>query len=135
VLVARPLVALVATLRTDLSNGERAFVGWVDPRGIVAAATASTFSASLVSDGVGGASDILPLAPGRLLADATGSGAELFVVHPGGRLDPVTAGKTPQPQDGDMLVLLGPVPQRPAPTRAPGSAASSRRGDDGARER
>jgi NhaP-type Na+/H+ or K+/H+ antiporter len=60
VLVARPLVALVATLRTDLSNGERAFVGWVDPRGIVAAATASTFSASLVSDGVGGASDILP---------------------------------------------------------------------------
>jgi NhaP-type Na+/H+ or K+/H+ antiporter len=28
VVVARPLVALVATLRTDLSNGERAFVGW-----------------------------------------------------------------------------------------------------------
>jgi hypothetical protein len=40
--------------------------------------------------------------------------APLFVVHPGGRLDPVTAGKTPRPQDGDMLVLLGPVPQRPA---------------------
>ncbi len=61
--------------------------------------------------------------------------APLFVVHPGGRLDPVTAGKTPQPQDGDMLVLFGPVPQRRAPTRAPGSAASSPRGDDGARER
>jgi hypothetical protein len=30
------------------------------PRGIVAAATASTFSATLVSDGIGGASDILP---------------------------------------------------------------------------
>ena len=30
------------------------------PRGIVAAATASTFAATLVSDGVGGASDILP---------------------------------------------------------------------------
>jgi NhaP-type Na+/H+ or K+/H+ antiporter len=278
VVVARPLVALVATLRTDLSTGERAFVGWMDPRGIVAAATASTFSASLVDDGVPGASDILPatflvivgtvtlygltaafvarrlgvtrpaaslplivgggawvvdlalafraqglevlmwaganterrriqgaglpLAPGRLLADATGSGAELegitsvllltdendfnalaavalqgtlddgvyrvaapsrdvgvvapftrgevlfggpltgveiarrhragaeiivrmpdeglpegaqplFVVHTGGHLDPVTADAAPEPQDGDMLVLLGPVPQRP----------------------
>ena len=278
VVVARPLVALVATLRTDLSTGERAFVGWMDPRGIVAAATASTFSASLVTDGVPGASDILPatflvivgtvtlygltavyvarrlgvtrpaaslplivggsawvvdlalafraqglevlmwaganterrriqgaglpLAPGRLLADATGSGAELegitsvllltdendfnalaavalqgtldggvyrvaapsrdvgvvapftrgevlfggpltgveiarrhragaeiivrmpdeglpegaqplFVVHTGGYLDPVTTDTAPEPQDGDMLVLLGPVPQRP----------------------
>jgi NhaP-type Na+/H+ or K+/H+ antiporter len=278
VVVARPLVALVATLHTDLSTGERAFVGWMDPRGIVAAATASTFSASLVSDGVPGASDILPatflvivgtvtlygltaafvarrlgvtrpaaslplivggsawavdlalafraqglevlmwaganterrrirgaglpLAPGRLLADATGSGAELegitsvllltdeddfnalaavalqgtldggvyrvaapsrdvgvvapftrgevlfggpltgveiarrhragaeiivrmpdeglpegaqplFVVHTGGHLDPVTADTAPEPQDGDVLVLLGPLPQGP----------------------
>jgi hypothetical protein len=40
-------------------------------------------------------------------------GAEpLFVVHPGGQLDPVTADTTPVPQDGDMLVLLGPSPQR-----------------------
>ena len=60
VLVARPLVAYVATLRTDLSTGERAFIGWMDPRGIVAAATASAFSATLVTEGVGGASDILP---------------------------------------------------------------------------
>jgi NhaP-type Na+/H+ or K+/H+ antiporter len=60
VLVARPFVAWVSTLRTDLSTGERAFVGWMAPRGIVAAATASTFAATLVSDGVGGASDILP---------------------------------------------------------------------------
>jgi NhaP-type Na+/H+ or K+/H+ antiporter len=60
VLVARPLVAWVSTLRTDLSRGERVFVGWMAPRGIVAAATASTFAATLVSDGVGGASDILP---------------------------------------------------------------------------
>jgi NhaP-type Na+/H+ or K+/H+ antiporter len=60
VLVARPLVAWLATLRSDLSTGERAFIGWMAPRGIVAAATASTFSATLVKDGVGGASDILP---------------------------------------------------------------------------
>ena len=44
VLVARPVVALVSTLQTDLSRGERSFVGWMAPRGIVAAATASTYS-------------------------------------------------------------------------------------------
>src|SRR4029450_4975604 len=60
VLVARPLAAFLATLRTDLSAPERAFVGWMAPRGIVAAATASTFSATLVSKGICGASDILP---------------------------------------------------------------------------
>lgn len=61
VLVARPLTALLSTLRTSLGNGERAFVGWMAPRGIVAAATASTFAASLVASGVGGASRILPV--------------------------------------------------------------------------
>src|SRR6266487_3540270 len=42
VLVTRPLVAWVATARTDLARGERQFTGWMAPRGIVAAATAST---------------------------------------------------------------------------------------------
>jgi NhaP-type Na+/H+ or K+/H+ antiporter len=60
VLVARPLTAAASTLRTDLARGERAFIGWMAPRGIVAAATASTFSAGLVASGVGGASRILP---------------------------------------------------------------------------
>ncbi len=60
VLAVRPLVALAAALGTDLSKGERAFLGWMYPRGIVAAATASAFSATLVAHGVGGASDILP---------------------------------------------------------------------------
>ncbi|WP_369244011.1 cation:proton antiporter [Streptomyces sp. R41] len=60
VLVTRPVAALVASLRTDLSRGERGFIGWMAPRGIVAASTASTFSASLVDKGIGGASKILP---------------------------------------------------------------------------
>ncbi|MFI1255127.1 cation:proton antiporter [Streptomyces netropsis] len=60
VLVARPLVAAVSTLGTDLTRGERGFIGWMAPRGIVAAATASTFSAGLVAKGIGGASKILP---------------------------------------------------------------------------
>jgi NhaP-type Na+/H+ or K+/H+ antiporter len=60
VLVTRPLVAWASTLRTDLSRGERGFVGWMAPRGIVAASTASAFSATLVAHGIRGASKILP---------------------------------------------------------------------------
>ncbi|MFJ7497152.1 cation:proton antiporter [Streptomyces sp. NPDC097727] len=60
VLVVRPLVALVATAGTDVRDGERWFIGWMAPRGIVAAATASTFSATLVAQGIDGAERILP---------------------------------------------------------------------------
>jgi NhaP-type Na+/H+ or K+/H+ antiporter len=60
VLAARPIAAFASTLRTDLSRGERAFIGWMAPRGIVAAATASTFGAALAAKGIGGASKILP---------------------------------------------------------------------------
>jgi len=61
VLVTRPLVAFFATIRTELTRGERAFTGWMAPRGIVAAATASTFGATLAAAHVGGASKILPV--------------------------------------------------------------------------
>jgi NhaP-type Na+/H+ or K+/H+ antiporter len=61
VLVTRPLVAFIATLRSGLNRGERAFVGWMAPRGIVAAATASTFAPALVKAHVGGATKILPV--------------------------------------------------------------------------
>jgi NhaP-type Na+/H+ or K+/H+ antiporter len=61
VLVTRPLVAFLATVRTDLTRGEREFTGWMAPRGIVAAATASTFGAALATHHVGGAAKILPV--------------------------------------------------------------------------
>ena len=61
VLVTRPLVAFLATIRTELTRGERAFTGWMAPRGIVAAATATTFGATLAASHVGGASKILPV--------------------------------------------------------------------------
>jgi hypothetical protein len=60
--VTRPLVAFFATIRTELTRGERAFTGWMAPRGIVAAATASTFGAELAAHHIGGASKILPVA-------------------------------------------------------------------------
>jgi NhaP-type Na+/H+ or K+/H+ antiporter len=61
VLVTRPLVAFMATLGSDLNRAQRAFIGWMAPRGIVAAATASTFASALVAAHVGGASKILPV--------------------------------------------------------------------------
>jgi len=61
VLVTRPLVAQLAALRTDMPKAERWFTGWMAPRGIVAAASASTFSAGLVSHGIAGAAKILPV--------------------------------------------------------------------------
>ncbi|MEV6965106.1 cation:proton antiporter [Hamadaea sp. NPDC051192] len=60
VLVVRPLVAYLSTLRTDVPTRQRAFIGWMAPRGIVAAATAATFGPSLVSQGFAGAQKILP---------------------------------------------------------------------------
>jgi NhaP-type Na+/H+ or K+/H+ antiporter len=62
VLVTRPFVALVATIRSELDRGEREFIGWMAPRGIIAAATASTFAAPLAAHHVVGASKILPVA-------------------------------------------------------------------------
>ncbi len=61
VLVVRPLVAAMSTAGTNLSKGERRFVGWMAPRGIVAAATATTFSAALAAEHIGGAAKILPV--------------------------------------------------------------------------
>ncbi|MGW6985340.1 cation:proton antiporter [Streptomyces sp. NPDC054932] len=61
VLVVRPLVAFAATMGKDMTMGERAFAGWMAPRGIVAASTAAAFAASLVELGLRGASKILPI--------------------------------------------------------------------------
>ncbi len=60
VLATRPLIAVLATFGTDLTAGERGFVGWMAPRGIVAAATASTFAVTLTTKGIDGAGKILP---------------------------------------------------------------------------
>jgi NhaP-type Na+/H+ or K+/H+ antiporter len=60
VIVARPIAAFASTLKTDLTRGERAFIGWMAPRGIVAAATASTFGTALAAKGIGGSAKILP---------------------------------------------------------------------------
>ncbi|MFD7867464.1 cation:proton antiporter [Streptomyces sp. NPDC057682] len=80
VLVTRPLVAQLATLGTDVRRGERWFIGWMAPRGIVAAATASTFSAELIDKGVGGAHRILPATFVVIVATVTLYGLTAFPV-------------------------------------------------------
>ncbi len=59
ILVARPLAVGVATLRSTLQLNERAFMAWMAPRGIVAAATSSTFALGLSKAGVGGGAEQL----------------------------------------------------------------------------
>ncbi|MEW7866703.1 cation:proton antiporter [Aeromonas diversa] len=60
-LVARPLCILVSTLGSDLSWRARALLGWIAPRGIVAAAVGSTFALSLEQAGVPDADKLVPL--------------------------------------------------------------------------
>lgn len=62
ILIVRPFAAWLCTMRAGLTGRQRAFIGWMDPRGIVAAATASSVGASLVAAKVPGAQDLLPAA-------------------------------------------------------------------------
>ncbi len=61
ILLIRPLAAVVGTLGTALSSGERGLVAWMMPRGIVAASTASAFELSLVAQGVADAHKLVPI--------------------------------------------------------------------------
>jgi NhaP-type Na+/H+ or K+/H+ antiporter len=126
-LLVRPFVAWVSTLRTDLTRGEREFVGWMAPRGIVAAATASTFSAGLIAAGVGGADKILPVtflvivatvtlygltaAPvARGLGVTRGPGSRILVV--GGDPWVIDLGRALRTAGVEVLAWAGPAAQR-----------------------
>jgi len=61
VLVQRPVVALLATRGKGLARSERAFIGWMAPRGIVAAATAAVLDPQLAAAGIPGAHHLLPI--------------------------------------------------------------------------
>ncbi len=62
VFVGRPLAVALSTFGSSLDWRERAFIAWMAPRGIVAAATSSTFALGLSQAGVGGgAQDLVPI--------------------------------------------------------------------------
>ena len=60
ILVVRPLVGFACTIGVDLTWRERAFIGGIDPRGIVAAATAASVTSTLVALKIDGAGELLP---------------------------------------------------------------------------
>ena len=60
ILAVRPVAAVLGTLGTPMTRGERGLIAWMMPRGIVAAATASAFELTLVSQGVEGAERLVP---------------------------------------------------------------------------
>lgn len=61
VFVVRPLQVSLCAIGTDLDARDRAFIGWVAPRGIVAAALASLFAQSLAAAGLPGGSQLVAL--------------------------------------------------------------------------
>src|SRR5439155_15609272 len=61
VVLIRPAVVALATLRTGFTWRERGFVAWMAPRGIVDGATASAFGPALAQKGLAGADLVLPI--------------------------------------------------------------------------
>jgi NhaP-type Na+/H+ or K+/H+ antiporter len=61
VLVVRPVSVWLSTLGSTLKWRERVFIGWVAPRGIVAAALASLTSVALDNEGVAGGEELRAL--------------------------------------------------------------------------
>ncbi|WP_234977304.1 cation:proton antiporter [Ferrimonas marina] len=60
-LVARPVAVALCALGSDLSLKERWLVGWIAPRGIVAAAISSLFALKLSKEGIEGAEPLVAL--------------------------------------------------------------------------
>lgn len=71
VLVARPVSVWLSTLRSTLTWRERVFIMGVAPRGIVAAAVSSIFALALESEGVEGASLLVPYTFATIIATVT----------------------------------------------------------------
>ena len=90
VFVVRPLGVSLSAWGSDLSWKDRAFVAWVAPRGIVAAAIASVVAATLEAEGLAGGAELramvfLTIAATVLLAGLTAApvGSLLGVRLPG----------------------------------------------------
>jgi len=57
----RPVSIALATCRSDMKREDKLLMGWIAPRGIVAAATASVFGPALVQAGYTDAEKLLPV--------------------------------------------------------------------------
>jgi NhaP-type Na+/H+ or K+/H+ antiporter len=61
VFIIRPLGVFLSSAKSNLKFNEKLFIGWVGPRGIVAAGIASLFGSKLLKQGEAGAEYITPL--------------------------------------------------------------------------
>ena len=75
--VVRPAAIWLATLRSDLSWRERVFVGWIGPRGIVAAAVAGVAGPRLSEAGYAGGDLIQPTVFAVIVATVLAHGFSL----------------------------------------------------------
>lgn len=60
--IVRPAVVAIGTARSGIARNDRIFMSWMYPRGIVAAATASSIGTALVTLKIPGAENLLPAA-------------------------------------------------------------------------
>jgi NhaP-type Na+/H+ or K+/H+ antiporter len=61
ILLVRPVNVLVSTWGTELERREKAFLAWIAPRGIVAAAVASLLATSMQQEGIDGGRELRAL--------------------------------------------------------------------------
>ncbi|MBN2227740.1 MAG: cation:proton antiporter [candidate division Zixibacteria bacterium] len=61
ILIVRPVATFFSTMNSNLTRKERVFIGWMAPRGIVAAAVVSVFAIRLADIGVSGWDQLVPL--------------------------------------------------------------------------
>jgi NhaP-type Na+/H+ or K+/H+ antiporter len=61
ILLVRPLSVLASTAKSSLKRADRIFLGWMAPRGIVAAAIASVFAIRLGEHGIPGSEQLVPV--------------------------------------------------------------------------
>ena len=68
IFLVRPAAVWISTLGAGMSWQERTLVGWIAPRGVVAAAVAGVFGPALAEQGYAGAEELLPLVFTLILA-------------------------------------------------------------------
>lgn len=101
IFLVRPLSIYLSTLFCDIDQRERLLLGWIAPRGIVAAAVAGLFGAQLIEKGYEGAELLLPLVFALIVATVVLHG--LSIAWLGRRLDLAAP-----PRDGVLLVGCAP---------------------------
>jgi hypothetical protein len=145
VVLLRPLDVAVATWRSQLTWRERAFVAWMAPRGIVAAATASAFGLELADAGIPDADRLLPIsfvvifgtvvlygltaAPVARWLGIAGAGAPTILVVGGDRLARAISGALKQAGIG-VRIWTGKQAEQEAAKEVGLDAGSSRLGVD-----